>query len=98
MAPSLDGRLFGRRPMADEKKSTFEEALKKLEAAVEKLEEGNLPLADALKLFEDGLKASNLCRDRLEEARQRVEVLVKESGGELRLTDLDAGGEDSADA
>ena len=84
--------------MADEKKSTFEEALKKLEAAVEKLEEGNLPLADALKLFEDGLKASNLCRDRLEEARQRVEVLVKESGGELRLTDLDAGGEDSADA
>ena len=72
--------------------------LKKLEAAVEKLEEGNLPLADALKLFEDGLKASNLCRDRLEEARQRVEVLVKESGGELRLTDLDAGGEDSADA
>ena len=65
---------------------------------MEKLEEGNLPLADALKLFEDGLKASNLCRDRLEEARQRVEVLVKESGGELRLTDLDAGGEDSADA
>ena len=84
--------------MAEKTKSTFEEALKKLETAVEKLEEGNLPLADALKLFEDGLKASNLCRDRLEEARQRVEVLVKESGGELRLTDLDAGGEGSADA
>jgi exodeoxyribonuclease VII small subunit len=84
--------------MAEEKKSTFEEALKKLEAAVEKLEEGNLPLAGALKLFEDGLKASNICRDRLEEARQRVDVLVKESGGELRLTDLDASGEGSADA
>lgn len=84
--------------MAEKTKSTFEEALKKLETAVEKLEEGNLPLADALKLFEDGLKASNLCRDRLEEARQRVEVLVKESGGELRLTDLDAAEEGSADA
>ena len=68
---------------------TFEEALKKLEAAVEKLEEGNLPLADALKLFEEGLKASNVCRDRLETAKQRVEVLVAESGGEFRLTGLD---------
>ena len=68
---------------------TFEEALKKLEAAVEKLEEGNLPLADALKLFEEGLKAANVCRDRLETAKQRVEVLVAESGGEFRLTGLD---------
>jgi exodeoxyribonuclease VII small subunit len=76
--------------MAKEKEATFEEALKKLEAAVEQLEAGNLPLAEALKLFEEGLKASNACRARLEEARQRVEVLVKESGGEFRLSDLDA--------
>lgn len=86
--------------MADEKpeaqEASFEEALKKLEAAVGRLEEGNLPLADALKLFEEGLKASNACRARLEEARQRVEVLVKEAGGEFRLTDLDAEG--AADA
>lgn len=78
--------------MAEEKDATFEEALKKLESAVAQLEAGNLPLADALKLFEDGLKASNACRARLEEARQRVEVLVKEAGGEFRLTDLDAEG------
>jgi len=76
--------------MAGKKEATFEEALKKLEAAVDKLEEGNLPLSDALKLFEDGLKASNICRTRLDEARQRVEVLVKESGGDFKLTDLDA--------
>ena len=72
-----------------EKEPTFEEALKQLEAAVGRLEEGNLPLAEALRLFEEGLKASNLCRARLEEARQQVEVLVAESGGAFRLTELD---------
>ncbi len=83
--------------MAEKKKATFEEALKKLEAAVGKLEEGNLPLSDALKLFEDGLNASNICRTRLDEARQRVEVLVKESGGEFKLTDLDTAGAEEAE-
>lgn len=73
-----------------EEESTFEEALKKLETAVETLEGGNLPLAEALRLFEEGLKASNHCRARLEEARQRVEVLAAESGNDFQLTDLDA--------
>lgn len=73
-----------------EEEPTFEEALKKLETAVETLEGGNLPLAEALRLFEEGLKASNHCRARLEEARQRVEVLAAESGNDFQLTDLDA--------
>ncbi len=73
-----------------EEEPTFEEALKKLETAVETLEGGNLPLAEALRLFEEGLKASNQCRARLEEARQRVEVLAAESGNDFQLTDLDA--------
>ena len=69
---------------------TFEGALKQLEGAVERLEGGDLPLAEALSAFEEGLKASNLCRSLLEEAKQRVEVLVAESGGEFRLRELDA--------
>ena len=73
-----------------EEEPTFEEALKRLETAVETLEGGNLPLAEALRLFEEGLKASNHCRARLEEARQRVEVLAAESGNDFQLTDLDA--------
>ena len=72
-----------------EEKASFEQSLKKLEEAVEKLESGNLPLDDALRLFEEGLKASNVCRTRLEEAKQRVEVLVAESGGSFRLTPMD---------
>lgn len=76
---------------------TFEDALKQLETAVETLESGNLPLAEALRLFEEGLRASNLCRTRLEEAKQRVEVLAAESGNDFSLTDLDAGEEQRAE-
>ncbi|MDE2997891.1 MAG: exodeoxyribonuclease VII small subunit [Gemmatimonadota bacterium] len=76
---------------------TFEDALKQLESAVETLESGNLPLAEALRLFEEGLRASNLCRARLEDAKQRVEVLAAESGNDFRLTDLDPGEEQRAE-
>lgn len=69
--------------------SSFEEALRQLETTVERLEEGDLPLSEALTAFEEGLKASNLCRSFLEKAKQRVEVLVAESGGEFRLKELD---------
>jgi exodeoxyribonuclease VII small subunit len=77
--------------MAEDKagEPTFEEALKRLEAAVAGLEEGNLALSAALRLFEEGLEASNLCRARLEEAKQKVEVLEAENGGNFRLTELD---------
>tara|TARA_Y100000814_G_scaffold278957_1_gene241167 strand:- start:222 stop:383 length:162 start_codon:yes stop_codon:yes gene_type:complete len=53
--------------MAEDKEDsvTFEASLKTLEEAVDQLEAGNLPLSDALKLFEQGLKASNACRTRL---------------------------------
>ena len=73
-----------------DKEPTFEETLKQLEEAVERLEAGDLALDDALRSFEKGLKASNLCRARLEEAKQRVEVLMAEDGGDFRLGELDA--------
>lgn len=69
--------------------ASFEASLKSLEEAVDQLEVGNLPLSDALKLFEQGLKASNVCRARLEEAKQKVEVLVKDNNGDFRLEELD---------
>ena len=69
---------------------TFEAALKQLEIAVDRLEEGALPLSEALKIFEEGLKASNQCRSLLENARQQVEVLVRDSDGEFELVSIDS--------
>jgi len=77
--------------MAEEnqEEQSFESSLKSLEEAVDLLEAGNLPLSDALKLFEQGLKASNVCRARLEDAKQKVEVLVKDNAGGFQLEELD---------
>ena len=83
---------------AKNKDVTFEMSLKKLEEAVGRLESGNLPLGDALKYFEEGLKASNACRTRLEEAKQRVDVLVKESGGEFTLSPFEDADEDGSES
>ena len=76
---------------------TFETALKQLETAVDRLEEGALPLSEALKVFEEGLKASNQCRSLLEDARQKVDVLVRDSDGEFELVSTNPNGEGFAD-
>lgn len=72
----------------------FETALEQLEEAVERLEAGDLSLTEALGLFEEGLKASNLCRARLEEAKQKVEALVARNDGSFRLSEVDMGGDE----
>ncbi|MDE2799999.1 MAG: exodeoxyribonuclease VII small subunit, partial [Gemmatimonadota bacterium] len=59
----------------------------------DRLEEGALPLSEALKVFEEGLKASNQCRSLLEDARQQVEVLIRDSDGEFELVSIDSNGE-----
>jgi exodeoxyribonuclease VII small subunit len=58
----------------------FEECLQKLESIVDELEKGNLPLEQALKLFEQGVELSNSCRKELEEAEGRVDILLKQNG------------------
>jgi len=68
----------------------FEEALKKLEASVEQLESGDLPLEKALKVFEQGIKMSRVCTKKLEEAEQKVELLLGVSDdGEAQTTLFD---------
>lgn len=71
--------------MKTRKKQTFETSLKKLEKIVSQLEDGDLPLEESLKLFEDGVKLSRECRERLEHAERRIEVLLKDSDGNPTL-------------
>jgi len=54
----------------------FEQALGELEAVVEKLEHGELPLEDALKQFERGIDLARSCQAALKQAEQKVEILL----------------------
>ena len=58
----------------------FEDCLQKLETIVTQLEKGDVPLENALKLFEEGIQLSNSCRKELEEAEGKVEILLKQNG------------------
>lgn len=69
--------------MAREKKEKFEDALEKLEKIVSQLEEGNISLEDSLKLFEEGIRLSRFCNQKLDEAEKRVEILLKGKDGDL---------------
>ena len=58
----------------------FEECLQRLEEIVLQLERGDLPLEQALKLFEEGVGLSISCRKELDEAEGKVEILLKQNG------------------
>lgn len=79
------------------KAPTFEEALKTLEETVARLEQGQLPLNEALACFESGVKSAARCRELLGEVTTRVDVLLKEAGGALRTAPF-AGLDDEDDA
>jgi exodeoxyribonuclease VII small subunit len=56
----------------------FEQALQELETLIGRLERGDLPLAESLTLFEQGVALTRTCHAALTEAQQRVEILLKE--------------------
>jgi exodeoxyribonuclease VII small subunit len=68
----------------------FEESLSDLEEIVAKLEAGDLPLEESLKLFEDGIRLSRTCRERITSATRRIEVLMRETNGDLAARELEA--------
>lgn len=61
-------------------KKTFENALARLEQITSDLEEGELSLEDSLKKFDEGIGLVKFCNSKLEEARSRVELLLKQDG------------------
>jgi len=69
--------------MSAAKSFNLEKALADLEALVEELESGDLPLEKAMKKFEDGIKLTRGCQAALKEAEQKVEILLKSAGGEV---------------
>lgn len=72
-----------------EKQQTFEASLQALEKIVRRLEDGDLPLEESLKLFEDGVRLSRECQERLNQAERRIEVLLKDEEGNPALENID---------
>jgi exodeoxyribonuclease VII small subunit len=70
-------------------KEKFEDALNKLEKIVSKLEEGDIPLEESLKLFEEGIRLSRFCNQKLDEAEKKVEILLKGKNGMLNPQPFD---------
>jgi exodeoxyribonuclease VII small subunit len=77
------------------KKEKFEEALQKLEAIVTQMEEGDLPLEETLKAFEEGVRLARFCASKLDEAESKVEKLMRDQAGKLQATSFSEEEDDS---
>ena len=74
----------------------FEEVLSQLEALVARLEAGDLPLEEALRAFEEGVRLTRLCAARLEDAERRVHLLTRTPEGKEQEVPFDPGNEGQA--
>ncbi|SUZ91730.1 uncharacterized protein METZ01_LOCUS44584 [marine metagenome] len=72
-----------------DKQMHFEEAFKRLEVIVGNLESGDLSLEESMKLFEEGIGLTEACKSRLEDAEQKIQLLLKNSDGKLNLEETD---------
>lgn len=75
------------------KEQSFEVSMERLEEIVRALENGDAPLEESLKLYEEGIALVRTCTERLENAEQRVRMLQIRSDGQAILTDFDQGEE-----
>jgi len=75
----------------------FEEAMKKLEESVRRLEDGSLGLEESLQVFEEGIAWSRQCHQRLADAERKVDILLKTDKEELTQVafDLEEGEDDA---
>ena len=58
----------------------FEQNLEQLEELVTRMEEGEMNLEDSLKAFEEGVKLTRLCQEKLASAEQKVQSLIDDQG------------------
>ena len=73
--------------MSEKKVRTIEQAMEELEGIVEKLEEGDVPLEKAIAYFQDVMKLSKLCHDKLQSVEKQMDLILREDG-ELAPFDL----------
>ena len=67
----------------------LEQDLRRLEKIVEALEQGEVPLEKALKLYEEGILLSKSCTELLQKAELRIKTITKEANGKIKADDLE---------
>jgi len=76
------------------KKLDYEAAIAELESLVTRLEQGDISLEESLKLYESGVLLTRECQDALQNAEQKVQVLLEKSG-QKTLVDFDQNSSES---
>ena len=66
-------------------KPSFEESLRRLEEIVNQLEQGEIPLEDSVKMYEEGLALSKACIDKLTQAELKLKKLSKDIDGNFQF-------------
>lgn len=64
----------------NEKQLSFEEAMNKLERIVDRLEEGDVPLEEAILIYKEGMELSKLCHDKLKNVEEQLTQIITEDG------------------
>ena len=77
----------------DEAPQSFEDAMRRLDAIVAKLEEDKLPLDEMLARYEEGVALARYCVEKLEAAEQKVRLIARKADGTMTLEDFDDGEE-----
>lgn len=75
--------------MSSAKPQSFETSLEELERIVRELEQGELTLEKSLDLFEQGVKLSRECQERLNQAERRIEILMRDNQGRAVVRPFD---------
>jgi exodeoxyribonuclease VII small subunit len=77
--------------MTNNENKSFESSLEALEQIVRQLEDGDLPLEKSLELFEQGIRLSRECQERLGQAERRIEILLRDSQGRPTVKEFSSG-------
>ena len=72
--------------VTNENKISFEDAMTKLEQIVDKLEEGDVPLEEAIIFYKEGMELSKLCHDKLKSVEEQLTQIIHEDGRAERFT------------
>ncbi len=75
----------------------FEKSFQQLEEIVKRLEGENLPLDEALQLFEEGIRLSRFCNQKLEEVEKKIELILADAKGQPRVQPFEAEDEEESD-